>query len=144
MPKSPEDVQSIIRLDKLLAAAGWGGRADMREAVKKGRVTVDALPVLDPAFKVNTEKQTVCVDGQDSDYRVHDYIMLHKPVGVVSAVEDPEQPTVISLLSPRYQRRGLFPVGRLDKDTTGLLLLTNDGALAHGLTAPGQIGRAHV
>jgi len=132
-----------LRLDKLLSAAGWGSRAEMRAAIKSGRVTVDGAAASDPAFKVDPAWQSVTIDGQDADYRGHDYIMLHKPAGVVSATEDPTEPTVLSLLPPRYQRRGLFPAGRLDKDTTGLLLLTNDGALCHRLTAPGRTARVY-
>ena len=127
-----------LRLDKLLADAGWGSRSETRRAIRAGRVTVDGAAVLDPSVHVDADRQTVTVDGQDAGYRAHDYLMLHKPAGVVSATEDPTEPTVISLLPPRYQRRGLFPAGRLDKDATGLLLLTNDGALCHAMTAPGR------
>jgi 16S rRNA pseudouridine516 synthase len=109
----------------------------MRRAVAQGRVTVDGAVVVSADARVDPALP-VRIDGQDADYRPHDYLMLHKPAGVVSATEDPRLPTVIGLLPPRYRRRGLFPVGRLDRDTTGLLLLTNDGALAHALMAPGR------
>jgi 16S rRNA pseudouridine516 synthase len=126
-----------LRLDKLLCDAGWGSRREVRRAVAQGRVTVDGKAVVSAGAQIDPAR-TVCIDGQDADYRPHDYLMLHKPAGVVSATEDPRLPTVIGLLPPRYRRRGLFPVGRLDRDTTGLLLLTNDGAFAHALMAPGR------
>ncbi len=127
-----------MRLDKLLCDAGWGSRADMHAAVRAGRVTVDGAAVTDSAQKVESDTSTVCIDGQDADYREHDYLMMHKPAGVVSATEDPNETTVIDLLPPRYRRRGLFPAGRLDKDTTGLIVLTNDGRFGHAMTAPGR------
>ena len=127
-----------MRLDKLLHDAGWGSRSDVRQAVRDGRVSVSGIPVTDPACQLDPDSQSVTIDGQNADYRRHDYLMLHKPEGLLSATEDPRQPTVLSLRPPRYRRRGLFPVGRLDKDTTGLLLLTNDGALAHEMTSPGK------
>lgn len=126
-----------LRLDKLLCDAGWGSRKDVRQAIARGRVTVDGKAAAHIGEKIDPERQEVRIDGQDADYRRHDYLMLNKPAGVVSATEDPSQPTVIGLLPPRYQRRGLFPVGRLDRDTTGLLLLTNDGGWAHAITSPG-------
>ena len=127
------------RLDKRLAATGLWSRKEARELVRGGRVTVDGQTARSPEEKV-TEDSAVLVDGEPLDGGGPVYIMLHKPAGVVSATEDPREPTVLSLLPERYRRLGLFPAGRLDKDTEGLLLLTNDGPLAHRLLAP----KSHV
>jgi 16S rRNA pseudouridine516 synthase len=128
---------NMIRLDKLLSDAGWGSRHDMRRAIARGTVTVDGV-VCFQADKKIMPNIPIFIDGQDADYRRHDYIMMHKPAGVVSATEDESLSTVVSLLPARYQRRGLFPAGRLDRDSTGLLILTNDGAWAHTVTSPGH------
>ena len=127
------------RLDKRLAATGLWSRKEARELVRGGRVTVDGQTARSPEDKV-TEDSAVLVDGEPLDGGGPVYIMLHKPAGVVSATEDPREKTVLSLLPERYRRLGLFPAGRLDKDTEGLLLLTNDGPLAHRLLSP----RHHV
>jgi 16S rRNA pseudouridine516 synthase len=127
------------RLDKRLAATGLWSRKEARELVRGGRVTVDGQIVRSPEDKV-TEASAVLVDGEPLDSGGSVYIILHKPAGVVSATEDSREKTVLSLLPERYQRLGLFPAGRLDKDTEGLLLLTNDGPLAHRLLSP----RHHV
>lgn len=95
-----------------------------------GTVCLDSSQKVDPAADV------IAVDGQIVGYEEHIYLMLYKPAGVVSATEDNVSPTVIGLLPRQYQGAGLFPVGRLDKDTTGLLLITNDGTWAHGITSP--------
>ena len=127
-----------IRLDKLLSDSGCGSRSEVRRTIRGGRVKVDGEAVLDTGRRVDTGCQSVAVDGRAVDCSPFHYLMLHKPEGVVSATEDPSLPTVLSLLPPRYQRIGLFPVGRLDRDATGLLLLTNDGSFAHEMTAPGK------
>ena len=127
------------RLDKRLAATGLWSRKEARELVRGGRVTVDGQTARSPENKV-TEDSVILVDGEPLDSGGPVYIMLHKPGGVVSATEDPREKTVLSLLPERYRRLGLFPAGRLDKDTEGLLLLTNDGPLAHRLLSP----RHHV
>ena len=124
------------RLDKLLASTGRWSRREAKRLVKEGRVLVDGIPALCAEDKVNPERSAVLVDGADIGYARHTYIMLHKPAGVLSATEDPRQRTVLDLLPPELRRRGLFPVGRLDKDSEGLLLLTNDGDLAHRLLSP--------
>ncbi len=125
------------RLDKLLAATGRWSRKEAKALVKAGRVLVDGAPPKGPEDKVD-RAQTVTVDGQPISTRKYTYVMLHKPAGVVSATEDPRERTVLSLLPPELRRIGLAPVGRLDKDTEGLLLLTNDGPLAHKLLAPAR------
>ncbi len=127
------------RLDKRLAGTGRWSRKEARELIKAGRVSVSGNVCRNPEEKVPAEA-AVCVDGQALDGPGPVYLILHKPAGLVSATEDPREETVLSLLPPAYQRRGLFPAGRLDKDTEGLLLLTDDGPLAHKLLSP----RRHV
>lgn len=127
------------RLDKLLSNTGRWSRREVRDLCRAGRVTVDGRVEKKPETKVPADA-ALAVDGRPVAVEVGVWLMLHKPAGLVSATEDPRQPTVLSLLPERYRRMGLFPVGRLDKDTEGLLLLTNDGALAHDLLSP----RRHV
>lgn len=123
------------RLDKLLAGTGRWSRKEVKELVRTGRVRVNGQPVGKPEDKYDPDC-VFTVDGEQVFCGKMVYIMLHKPAGVLSATEDTRQETVIDLL-PEYLRRvGLFPVGRLDKDTEGLLLLTNDGPLGHQLLAP--------
>lgn len=124
------------RLDKLLAATGRWSRREAKALVREGRVLVDGVPALRAEDKVDPDRSTVLVDGGDIGYARHVYVMLHKPAGVLSATEDPRQETVLDLLPPELKKRRLFPVGRLDKDTEGLLLLTDDGDLAHRLLSP--------
>ena len=123
------------RIDKLLSSTGRWSRREVKDLMRQGRVRLDGRPVSRPE-----EKACLTVDGDRVDCSPYVYIMLHKPAGLLSATEDRDQPTVLDLLPPALRRRGLFPVGRLDKDTTGLLLLTDDGALAHRLLSP----RSHV
>jgi len=127
------------RLDKLLASTGRWSRKDVKELVRQGRVTVREQRVLRPEekFELNDD---IRVDGQSVCCQRFTYLMMNKPGGLLSATEDKRQRTVLDLLPEQYQRQGLFPVGRLDKDTQGLLLLTNDGELAHRLLAP----KSHV
>lgn len=125
------------RLDKILSGAGYG-RKEARECIRQGRVRLDGAVVTSPETKC-PESAQVTVDGQ-SLTRGYTYLMLHKPAGVVSATRDDREQTVLDLLPPELRRRDLFPVGRLDKDVTGLLLLTDDGGLAHDLLSP----RKHV
>ena len=125
-----------MRLDKALADTGQGTRSDVRALIRQGRVTVDGQAVREPALHVSPAEQAIFLDGRDIDWQPSYTLMLHKPEGVVSSTDEPGQRTVLDLLSPRFRRLGLFPVGRLDKDTTGLLLLTSDGALAHRLMSP--------
>ena len=125
-----------MRLDKLLASTGRWSRREVKELVRRGRVLVDGAAPKSAEEKVEGESAHIRVDGEEILYREFTYIMLHKPAGVLCATDDARQETVVDLLPRELQRRGLFPVGRLDKDTEGLLLLTNDGALAHALLAP--------
>ena len=124
------------RLDKLLAATGRWSRREAKALVREGRVLVDGVPALRAEDKVDPDRSTVLVDGGDIGYARHVYVMLHKPAGVLSATEDPRQKTVLDLLPEELRRREIFPVGRLDKDTEGLLLLTDDGDLDHRLLSP--------
>lgn len=125
-----------MRLDKLLGHTGWGSRKELKELCKGGRVTINGGICRDSSRKVDPERDVIAVGGELVSYEEFIYLMLYKPAGVVSATEDNVSKTVIDLLPQRYQGSRLFPVGRLDKDTTGLLLLTNDGTWAHGITSP--------
>ena len=128
------------RLDKLLADTGRWSRKEAKELIRQRRVTVNGDVAVSPEEKYEAQGLSLLVDGEDAGYAPFRYLMLHKPGGILSATEDRRQPTVLDLLPEELRRQELFPVGRLDKDTEGLLLLTNDGALAHRLLAP----RSHV
>lgn len=123
------------RLDKLIADSGLYSRSEAKALLRAGRVTVNGASAASPEEKYDAGA-VICVDGQRLNCARFRYIMLHKPAGVLSATEDRDQETVLDLLPKDLRRLGLFPVGRLDKDVTGLLLLTNDGEAAHRLTAP--------
>lgn len=131
------DVIMKIRLDKFLADMGFGTRSQVRQQIAGGNVTVNGLPARRPELKVDTDKDRVLFCGTEVAYAQYEYYMLNKPAGVVSATEDKKERTVLDLLQER-KRKDLFPVGRLDKDTEGLLLITNNGDLAHRLLAPGR------
>ncbi|MET3682695.1 16S rRNA pseudouridine516 synthase [Alkalibacillus flavidus] len=125
-----------MRLDKLLANEGFGSRKDVKKLIKKGAVTIDEAVIKDVSYHVDPTTSDVIVSGVPIIYQQYAYIMLHKPQGVISATEDDRHEVVTDLLDPYYDKFHLFPVGRLDRDTEGLLLLTNDGQLAHRLTSP--------
>ena len=129
----------MVRLDKYLCDAGIGTRSTVKELIKKGYVRVDGEVCKKPEQKVSEEGDLVCLDGQAVEYVRCRYYMLHKPQGVITATEDSREKTVLDLLKG-VNTAHISPVGRLDKDTEGLLLLTNDGELAHRLLAP----RNHV
>lgn len=124
------------RLDKILAATGRWSRREVKELVRQGRVQIDGLTAAAPEQKLDPDAAQLLVDGEAVSCRRYTYILLHKPAGVISAVEDSRQETVLDLLPPELKKQGLSPVGRLDKDTEGLLLLTNDGELTHRLLSP--------
>ncbi|HIZ78388.1 MAG TPA: rRNA pseudouridine synthase [Candidatus Lachnoclostridium stercorigallinarum] len=128
-----------MRLDRFLTEMTGFSRTQAKEAAKKGRITVDGVPVKKTDVKIVPGVEKVAVDGREISYLAAEYFMLNKPAGVVSATEDDRYPTVIDLIEER-KRKDLFPVGRLDVDTEGLLLITNDGGLAHRLLSP----RKHV
>lgn len=125
----------LIRLDKYLADMKVGSRSEVKQLIKKGKVTVDGQKVIRPELKVDLDCSDVMVEGQRIGYVKLEYWMLNKPAGVVSATEDQQWKTVVDLLKDST-RKDIFPVGRLDRDTEGLLLLTNDGELAHSLLSP--------
>lgn len=125
----------MLRLDKYLADMQVGTRSEVKLMIRKGMVTVDGIVVKKPEEKVDCKKQTVTCRGEIVGYQKYEYYMLNKPAGVVSATEDRRDQTVIDLIGER-KRKDLFPAGRLDKDTEGLLLITNDGVLAHDLLSP--------
>jgi 16S rRNA pseudouridine516 synthase len=124
-----------MRLDRLLAEAGFGTRSQVKKLIMKGHVTVNGEVVTIPKFQVDPEKDEVLVDGEPVEYEKDYYLILNKPRGYVTSTKDREM-TVMELLAGIPRPEKLFPVGRLDKDTEGLLLITNDGELAHRLTHP--------
>lgn len=128
-----------MRLDKYLSDMGVGTRSESKKYIKNGRVSVNDSTVSDPAYHVTSE-DTVSFDEKPLEYEEHVYYMMNKPQGVISATKDNSKKTILDLIKAEDRRKELFPVGRLDKDTEGLLLITNDGALAHHLLSP----RHHV
>ena len=127
-----------IRLDRWLAALSVGSRTEVRELIRKGRVSADGKTVRDPALSFDPDSAVLQLDGKTLDGRLVRHVMLNKPAGLLTAARDRKQPTVMDLLPEEYAGIGCMPVGRLDKDTTGLLLLTCDGEMNHRLLAPGR------
>ena len=128
----------MLRLDRWLVTLGVGSRSEMQKLIKKGGVKVNGLPVKDPGQQVDEKSAQLTVNGAPLDGRLTRHVMLHKPAGLLTAARDRKQPTVMDLLPEVYGAIGCMPVGRLDKDTTGLLFLTTDGELNHRLLAPGR------
>ena len=126
----------MMRLDKYLCETGFGTRSQVKDLLKKGQVMVNGEVVKKPELKINETTDQILCQGKKASYQKNIYLMLHKPAGVVSATEDNRKKTVLDLVRPEDRKNGLFPVGRLDKDTEGLLLLTDDGELAHRLLSP--------
>ncbi|MCH5259240.1 MAG: rRNA pseudouridine synthase [Lachnospiraceae bacterium] len=126
-----------MRLDKFLCDCKLGTRSQIKKDIKSGLVTVNDVKILKPEQHIDENADRICYKGQPCVYEKYVYYMLNKPAGVVSATEDQHEQTVIDLLG-QQKRDDLFPVGRLDKDTEGLLLITNDGPLAHDLTSPAK------
>ncbi len=124
------------RLDKIIASQGQYSRSDVKKLIKQGRVTLDGIVVKSGDIKADPVKAVIAIDGRVLSYKKHIYIMLNKPKGVISATEDPTQPTVIDLVPEALRREGLFPAGRLDGDTTGFVLITDDGDFAHRILSP--------
>ena len=133
-----------MRLDKFLADAGLGTRSQVKTIIRKGTITVNGVPAKKPEQSVNPETDQICDGSRELTAVKTVYYMLNKPAGYVSSTEEHDGPSVLSLLKDEAGQsvpgKGLFPAGRLDKDTEGLLLITNDGALAHDLLSP----RKHV
>ena len=125
---------STLRLDKYLADAGIGTRTEIKSYIKKGFVTVNGEIIKKPDIKIAPESDNVTFQNEQIELSLFEYYILNKPAGYVSATKDNTAPTVLSLVDSK--RKDLFPVGRLDKDTEGLLLITNDGALSHRLLSP--------
>ena len=125
-----------MRLDKFLVACAVGSRTEVKNFLKSGRVTVNGKKEKSAKLQIDEETDEICFDGQKLDYEEFVYYMMNKPQGVISATEDPKHKTVLDLLDDLARSKEVFPVGRLDIDTHGLLLLTNDGQLAHALLSP--------
>lgn len=125
-----------MRIDKMLANLGYGSRKEVKKLLKDGSVTVNNVKIKDPKQHVNPVTDKVSLNGELLEYKEFIYLMMNKPPGVISATEDNHDETVIDLLEVEDQIFSPFPVGRLDKDTEGLLLITNDGQLAHRLLSP--------
>lgn len=126
----------MLRMDKLLSADGQLSRQDAKRLLAAGSVTVDGKTIQQASAKVDPDTQVICISGKRVTYAAHHYILLHKPLGVVSSTDDPDSPTVLSLLPQSLRAPGLFPAGRLDKYTTGMVILTDDGEFAHRILAP--------
>ena len=127
-----------MRLDRWLVTLGVGSRSQVQKLIRQGAVCVDERPVTDPAHACDTDHSALMVNRLPLDGRLMRHVMLHKPAGLLTAARDKKQPTVMDLLPESYASIGCMPVGRLDKDTTGLLLLTCDGELNHRLLAPAR------
>jgi 16S rRNA pseudouridine516 synthase len=125
-----------VRIDKFISECGIASRKEAARAAKAGLVSVDGKAVRDLSAHIDPEVQTVTFCGREITYRRFTYVMLNKPEGYVSATEDSKLPVVTELLSPELRKMELFPVGRLDRDTVGLMILTNDGNLAHSVLSP--------
>lgn len=125
-----------MRIDKLLAHTGYGTRTEVKKLVKQGAVEADGKKIKSFSAQVNPDKDVITVKGEPVEYREFVYLMMNKPQGVISATEDDMHETVVNILEWDDLVRRPFPVGRLDKDTEGLLILTNDGKFAHGITSP--------
>ncbi len=128
-------MEKTMRLDKFLCACLDISRKEAKELVKKGRIQIEGKTVKKSDQRIQTETDTVLWDGKELFFEEFHYLMLHKPAGVISATKDRQERTVIDLIKESYKEK-LFPAGRLDKDTEGLLLLTDDGELAHNLLSP--------
>lgn len=125
----------MIRVDKYLTDCGTGTRSEVKKLIQKGRISINGTVIKDPGTKIDLDKDIVCNNNEPVVYEQFRYFMLNKPMGCVSATKDNLSATVLDILK-NENTKGLFPVGRLDKDTEGLLLITNDGMLAHNLLSP--------
>lgn len=125
----------LIRLDKYLADMGLGTRSQVKDLIKKGKININGIVIKDSNLKVDSEKDVIYFEGNPIVYEEFEYYMLNKPAGVISASNDKREKTVVDLIESK-KRDDLFPVGRLDKDTEGLLLICNDGELSHNLLSP--------
>ena len=126
----------VLRLDKFLSSQLLLSRTDVKKLIKQGRITVNGLAAVRPEDRVDPNADAVALDGNKIEYKKYIYIMLNKPAGVVSASNDKKEQTVVDLVPAVSRRPGLFPAGRLDKDSTGFVLITDDGAFAHEMLSP--------
>lgn len=124
------------RLDKILSSQGIGTRSEARRLIRSGRVSVDGRVLCDPAAKILPENCEIALDGKAIGYKRHLYIMMNKPSGVLCVSRDDKAPTVLDLLTGDLRRLGLFPAGRLDKYTVGLVIITDDGGFGHRVLSP--------
>ncbi|MBQ9961009.1 MAG: rRNA pseudouridine synthase [Firmicutes bacterium] len=124
------------RIDKIIASQGVYSRSEVKTLIKKKRVTVDGEVIKAYDLKVDAAKSLIVVDGKPLKFQKNVYLMLNKPKGYVSATEDRDHKTVLELVPEEFSGRDLFPAGRLDRDTTGLMIITDDGVLAHNILAP--------
>lgn len=124
------------RVDKILGNMGHGSRKELKQLIKKGNLMVNGRPIKDSGFKVDPYSDNIVYNGENIIYRKFIYIMMNKAAGLVSSTDDPLSETVIDVLEDEYKIFNPFPIGRLDKDTEGLLILSNDGQLAHNLLSP--------
>ena len=124
------------RIDKIIASQGQYSRSEVKKLVKDGRITLDGKTVKSSDVKADPDQNDIAIDGKSIGYKKHLYIMLNKPQGVVSATEDTDHKTVIDLVPKELKRDGLFPAGRLDSDTVGFVLITDDGDFAHKILSP--------
>ncbi len=127
-----------MRLDRWLTTLGVGSRSEVKAWIRGGEAAVNGRIIRDPALSFDTEKDALSLRGKALDGCVVRHVMMNKPAGVLTAARDPKQPTVMDLLPPVYRSTGCMPVGRLDKDTTGILIFTSDGELNHRLLSPGR------
>lgn len=125
----------LIRLDKYLADMGLGTRSQVKDLIKKGKININGIVIKDGNLKVDSDKDIVYFEGNPIVYEEFEYYMLNKPAGVISASNDKHEKTVVDLIFDK-KRDDLFPIGRLDKDTEGLLIISNDGELSHNLLSP--------
>ena len=124
------------RIDKIIASQGQYSRKEVKALIAKGRIAVDGRVVSSSSEKADPLTTQISIDGKSLAFKRNLYLMLHKPKGYVSATEDRDHPTVLELVPREYRGRNLFPAGRLDRDTTGLMIITDDGVLAHNILAP--------
>ena len=125
-----------MRLDKFISNCGVASRSEVKKLVKNGCVTVNGVPAKKADISVDENSDVICVNGTELNYRKYIYLMLNKPQGYISATEDKHYPVVVDLIPEEYSHFNVFPVGRLDIDTEGLLILTNDGRFDHNMTSP--------
>ncbi len=124
------------RIDKIISSQGQYSRVEAKKLIKKGRIAVDGKVVTDSGQKLDPNSSKITLDGKAFTYKKHVYIMMNKPQGVISASKDPSQKTVVDLVPTEMRREGLFPAGRLDSDTVGFVLITDDGDFAHRILSP--------